>query len=101
MLPLNVWLIDRVGAKRLYIGCFLAFDLSSLLCGLAKSIDGLICARVLQGVSGGLLAPMAQMMIARVAGRHMARVMGFMAIPALVASIFGLAVAAITLYHSG
>jgi MFS family permease len=35
--------------------------------------------RVLQGMSGGLLAPMAQMMIARAAGKHMARVMGYAA----------------------
>jgi hypothetical protein len=30
--------------------------------------------RLLQGISGGLLTPMAQRMVARAAGRHMARV---------------------------
>src|ERR1700727_1468379 len=39
MLPLNGWLVDRLGAKHLYIGCFSAFTLSSLLCCAAKTID--------------------------------------------------------------
>src|SRR5208283_4257648 len=45
--------------------------------------------RVLQGMSGGLLAPMAQMMMARHAGKHMVRVMGYAAVPILVAPILG------------
>lgn len=89
MLPLNGWLVDRFGAKRLYLGCFSAFTLTSLFCGLASTMDQLILARVLQGMAGGLLAPMTQLMIARVAGRNLARVIGFAAVPILVAPILG------------
>ena len=89
MLPVNGWLVDRLGAKRLYLGCFTAFTLASLLCGAAATMDQLIWARVLQGMAGGLLAPMTQMMIARVAGKQMARVMGFTAVPILFAPILG------------
>ncbi|WP_448956590.1 DHA2 family efflux MFS transporter permease subunit [Labrys neptuniae] len=89
ILPLNGWLVDRIGAKALYLWCFSAFTLSSALCGLAWSAESLITFRVLQGMSGGLLAPMAQMMIARAAGRHMARVVGFAAVPVLIAPILG------------
>jgi EmrB/QacA subfamily drug resistance transporter len=89
MLPLNGWLVDRLGAKRLYLGCFSAFTLASLLCGAARTMDELICARIIQGIAGGLLAPMTQLMLARVAGRKMARVMGYTAVPILVAPILG------------
>jgi len=90
MLPLNGWMVDRVGAKRLYLGCFTAFTAASLLCGAARGIDQLIAARMVQGIAGGLLAPMTQMMIARVAtGRHMARVMGYTVVPILIAPILG------------
>jgi len=89
MLPLNGWLVDRLGAKRLYLGCFSVFTLASLLCGAARTMDELILARVIQGMAGGLMAPMAQMMIARVAGRHMARVMGYTVVPVLIAPILG------------
>src|SRR5579863_6169739 len=71
MLPLNGWLVERIGAKALYLWCFAAFTLSSALCGLAWSANSLIAFRILQGTSGGLMAPMTQMMMARSAGKHM------------------------------
>jgi EmrB/QacA subfamily drug resistance transporter len=93
MLPLNGWLVDRVGAKALYLWCFGAFALSSTLCGLAWSANSLIVFRILQGMSGGLLAPMAQMTIARAAGRQMARVVSVAALPVLLAPLLGPVVA--------
>ena len=100
MLPLNAWLVDRLGAKRLYLWCFSAFTMASLLCGVARTMDGLIWARVIQGMAGGLLAPMTQMMIARVAGRQMARVMGYTAVPILIAPILGPVVAGTILKYA-
>lgn len=89
MLPLNGWLVDRIGARALYLWCFAAFTLSSALCGLAWSAGSLIGFRMLQGMSGGLLAPMAQMMLARAAGKHLARVVGYAAVPVLLAPLLG------------
>ncbi len=88
-LPLSGWMVDRIGAKVLYLWCFSAFTLSSALCGLAWSANSLIAFRILQGMSGGLLAPMAQMMMARAAGKRMASVLGFAAMPILLAPILG------------
>jgi EmrB/QacA subfamily drug resistance transporter len=100
MLPLNGWLVDRMGAKRLYLICFSGFTLASLLCGMATTINGLIVARVIQGMAGGLLVPMAQMMMARVAGRHLARVMGYTAVPILISPILGPVVAGLILKYA-
>jgi EmrB/QacA subfamily drug resistance transporter len=100
VLPLNGWLVDRIGAKRLYLWCFGAFTVSSALCGLAWSAGSLIGFRVLQGMSGGLLAPMAQMMIARAAGVHMARVAGYAAVPILIAPVLGPVIAGAILTHA-
>ena len=100
MLPLSGWLVDRVGAKRLYLGCFSLFTLASLLCGVARTMDELILARLLQGMVGGVLAPMTQMMMARAAGRHMARVMGYTVMPILIAPILGPVVAGAILTHA-
>jgi MFS family permease len=74
--------------------------LSSVLCGLAWSAGSLIGFRVLQGLSGGLLAPMMQMMIARVAGRHMARVIGYSALPILLAPLLGPVIAGAILQYA-
>jgi EmrB/QacA subfamily drug resistance transporter len=89
MLPLSGWLVDRIGAKALYLWCFSAFTLSSALCGLAWSANSLIGFRILQGMSAGPLAPMAQMMMARAAGNRMASVFGFAAMPILLAPTLG------------
>jgi EmrB/QacA subfamily drug resistance transporter len=99
-LPMSGWLVDRIGAKSVYLWCFAAFTLSSALCGLAWSAHSLIAFRVVQGISGGLLAPMAQMMMARAAGRHMARVIGYAAVPVLLAPILGPVVAGLILQHA-
>ncbi len=89
MLPLNGWLVDRIGAKALYLWCFAAFTFSSALCGLAWSAQTLIVFRILQGMSGGLLAPMAQMMIARSAGKHFAQVASIATLPILLGPLLG------------
>jgi EmrB/QacA subfamily drug resistance transporter len=88
-LPLSAWLIDRVGARRIFLGCFAGFVGCSMLCGLAQSVTQLIACRVLQGIAGGLLAPMMQMMMARHAGRHMARVIGVAAMPVMIGQMLG------------
>jgi EmrB/QacA subfamily drug resistance transporter len=88
-LPLSGWLVDRIGAKALYLWCFSAFTLSSALCGLAWSANSLIGFRILQGMSGGLLAPMAQLIMARAAGDRIARVFAFAALPILLAPLLG------------
>jgi EmrB/QacA subfamily drug resistance transporter len=100
MLPLNGWLVDRIGAKRLYLWCFATFTVSSALCGAAWSAESLVVFRVLQGMSGGLLAPMAQMMLARAAGKHLARVMGYAVLPILLGPILGPVLAGTILQHA-
>ena len=88
-LPLSGWLVDRVGARRIFLGCFAGFIMCSVLSGFATTIQVLIVCRLLQGIAGGLLAPMMQMMMARHAGRHMARVIGVAAMPVMVGQMFG------------
>jgi EmrB/QacA subfamily drug resistance transporter len=72
-----------------FLGCFAVFILGSVLSGSAVSITMLIASRVLQGIAGGLMAPMMQMMMARHAGRHMARVIGVAAMPVMVGQMLG------------
>src|SRR6202000_2021389 len=84
----------------LYLWCFSVFTLSSALCGLAWSANSLIAFRILQGMSGGLMAPMTQMMRARAAGKHMARLMGYAAVPILIGPILGPVMAGAILQHA-
>ena len=60
MLPASGWIARRIGRKRLLMISILVFTAASLLCGMAISMPMLIVARVLQGVGGGGMQPLAQ-----------------------------------------
>ena len=53
VLPVSGWLSNVVGRKRFYMICVALFTASSLLCGLAPSLNMLIVFRILQGLGGG------------------------------------------------
>jgi DHA2 family multidrug resistance protein len=60
MLPAAGWIARRIGRKRLLILSILLFTAASLLCGVAINMPMLIVARVLQGMGGGGMQPLAQ-----------------------------------------
>jgi DHA2 family multidrug resistance protein len=64
VLPISGWLANLFGRKRFFLVCILVFTVSSLLCGIAPSLPMLILFRVIQGVGGGGLQPMAQAILA-------------------------------------
>ncbi len=60
ILPMSGWLANYIGRKKLLLTCVAGFTLTSLFCGLATSLSALISFRVLQGLTGGGLQPLAQ-----------------------------------------
>jgi DHA2 family multidrug resistance protein len=64
VLPLSGWLAGLFGRKRFFLLCIILFTTSSLLCGIAPTLPMLILFRVIQGLGGGGLQPMAQAILA-------------------------------------
>src|SRR5580658_6009709 len=64
VLPISGWLASLFGRKRFFLLCIILFTLSSLFCGVAPSLAVLIIFRVVQGLGGGGLQPMAQAILA-------------------------------------
>ena len=60
VLPISGWLANHIGRKRLLLMCVGGFTITSLCCGMAGSLSQLIIFRVLQGLTGGGLQPLAQ-----------------------------------------
>ncbi len=90
VIPVTGWAADRFGTKRLFIGSVLAFTMGSLLCAVASNILQLIIFRVAQGVGGGMLLPLAFMILTRAAGpARLGRLMSILSIPMLLAPIAG------------
>jgi DHA2 family multidrug resistance protein len=59
VLPMSGWLARRLGRKNLLLICVTGFTVTSFLCGMATSLSSLIVFRVLQGLTGGGLQPLA------------------------------------------
>ena len=64
-IPASGWLGDRFGTKRIFCFALGVFTLASALCGLAWSIQSLVAFRLLQGVGGGMIAPVGTAMLYR------------------------------------
>jgi EmrB/QacA subfamily drug resistance transporter len=62
-LALSPFLAKRFGTRPVYIASVAGFTLASVLCAAASSIGFLIGARVLQGIAGASLVPLAMSMM--------------------------------------
>jgi EmrB/QacA subfamily drug resistance transporter len=90
VIPVTGWASRRFGAKRVFLISLVVFTIGSLLCGLAQNTTELILFRVLQGVGGGMIMPLAQIIMANAAGpQRMGRVMSLVAIPMMLAPVLG------------
>jgi len=90
VIPITGWAARRYGAKRVYMTSLVLFTAGSALCAVATSTTELVLFRVLQGAGGGMIMPVAQLIMAQVAGpRRMGWVMGVVAMPAMLGPILG------------
>jgi DHA2 family multidrug resistance protein len=58
--PLNGWLVDRYGLKKVFLVSVAGFTAASVLCGISGSLVEIVVARMLQGVFGAALVPLSQ-----------------------------------------
>jgi EmrB/QacA subfamily drug resistance transporter len=90
VIPVTGWAVRRFSARRLYLIALVVFTAGSALCALATSSGELIAFRVLQGVGGGMLTPIGQMILVKAAGpRNLPKVMSFIGVPIVLAPVFG------------
>ena len=59
-MPITGWLADRIGGRQLFLISVSGFVLASMLCGLATNLEEMVAFRVMQGISGAFIAPLAQ-----------------------------------------
>src|SRR5262249_47249250 len=60
VIPASGWLTAVFGRRRFYLICTLIFTSSSFLSGIAPNLEFLVAMRILQGLGGGSVIPMAQ-----------------------------------------
>ncbi|PAW78562.1 MAG: hypothetical protein B9S32_06470 [Verrucomicrobia bacterium Tous-C9LFEB] len=89
-LPLVGKLGSMFGAKRLFLSGFLLFGIGSLICGLSRTLDVLVAARILQSVGAAALLATGYVLVAEhLPPDRRGMAMGLLGASASVASIVG------------
>ena len=60
VIPASGWLTSVFGRRRFFLICTVTFTASSFLSGIAPNLEFLVAMRILQGLGGGSVIPMAQ-----------------------------------------
>src|SRR5271163_5190716 len=64
ILTASSFLAKKLGRKTFFLVCLGLFTLSSVLCGFASNLNALLLFRILQGLGGGGMVPVAQSILA-------------------------------------
>ena len=90
VIPLAGWMTDRFGAKKIFLITITFFTIGSVLCSVAQTPEQLILYRVIQGLGGGMVAPIGMTIIFQLApSDKIGSVMGALGVPMLLAPALG------------
>ncbi|MDN0084158.1 MFS transporter [Crenobacter sp. SG2305] len=90
LIPVSGWLADRYGTRRVFMIAVALFTVGSLACALSPTLGLLVAARVLQGIGGAMMMPVARLALIRAFPRsELLGVMNFVTMPGLVGPVVG------------
>ncbi|WP_312952384.1 multidrug transporter subunit MdtD [Superficieibacter sp.] len=90
LIPVSGWLADRFGTRRVFMTAVTLFTLGSLACALSSSLTALVIFRVIQGIGGAMMMPVARLALLRAYPRsELLPVLNFVTMPGLVGPILG------------
>ncbi|MGW5942529.1 MFS transporter [Streptomyces celluloflavus] len=72
VIPTTGRLVERFGARALWMFALSAFLIGSALCGAAWSVGSLIAFRAVQGIGGGMIVPLSMMVLTQAGGQQSA-----------------------------
>ncbi|WP_053141023.1 multidrug transporter subunit MdtD [Erwinia billingiae] len=90
LIPVSGWLADRYGTRKVFIVAVSLFTLGSLACALSGSLASLVAFRVVQGVGGAMMMPVARLALLRAYPRsELLPVLNFVTMPGLIGPVLG------------
>lgn len=90
LIPVSGWLADRFGTRRIFMLAVSLFTLGSLACALSTSLSELVIFRIIQGVGGAMMMPVARLALLRAYPRsELLPVLNFVTMPGLIGPILG------------
>jgi len=90
LIPVSGWLADRFGTRRVFMMAVSLFTLGSFACAMSGSLSQLVIFRVVQGIGGAMMMPVARLALLRAYPRsELLPVLNFVTMPGLVGPILG------------
>ncbi|MDC9613429.1 DHA2 family efflux MFS transporter permease subunit [Xenorhabdus khoisanae] len=90
LIPVSGWLADRFGTQRVFIYAVFFFSLGSLACALSHNLSLLVISRVIQGIGGAMMMPVARLALLRTYPRsELLPILSFVTMPGLLGPILG------------
>lgn len=89
-IPVSGWMVDRFGARKIFMSAINIFMLGSIVCGLSINLTIMLIGRLVQGMGGAMMMPVATLMVLRsVPKAQLAKVLGFVTIPGIIGPMVG------------
>ncbi|PIT50785.1 DHA2 family efflux MFS transporter permease subunit [Snodgrassella communis] len=90
MMPLSGFLSDKLGTRKLFMGSMIIFIIGSVLCAASNNLTLLVLARIIQGLGGAMLTPVARLTMMQAYERSkLITVMNYAIMPALIGPVLG------------
>ena len=90
LIPVSGWLADRFGTRRIFILAVSLFALGSLTCALSGTLPMLVVSRVIQGIGGAMMMPVARLALLRAYPRsELLPILNFVTMPGLIGPVLG------------
>lgn len=90
LIPVSGWLADRFGTRRIFMIAVSLFTFGSLACALSGSLTQLVIFRIIQGVGGAMMMPVARLALLRAYPRsELLPILNFVTMPGLVGPVVG------------
>src|SRR3954462_4401246 len=89
-IPVSGWTADRFGARTVFRTAIAVFMLGSIGCALSGSLYHFVVARIVQGMGGAMMTPVARLILVRsIDRRDLVNAMIWVTLPALVGPLLG------------
>ncbi len=89
-IPVSGWTADRFGARTVFRAAIAVFMLGSIGCALSQSLTHFVTARIVEGMGGAMMTPVARLILVRsVDKRELVNAMVWVTLPALIGPLIG------------
>jgi EmrB/QacA subfamily drug resistance transporter len=89
-IPISGWIADRFGSRTVFCAAMATFMVSSMLCGLSRTLGFFVMVRFVQGIAGAMMVPVGRIVIVRTVEREdLVTAFTYLTVPATLGPLTG------------